>query len=579
MANHVLNGVVRRVRTVLALREAEELDDAGLLRGFAAGNADCFAAIVRRHGPMVLGVCRRLLPNPADTEDAFQAAFIVLVRKARSLRHPERLAGWLYQVAYRVARKARRRVVDRRDKERALVDAVAEAPVPDLVWRELRPVLDEELNRLPENLRLPVVLCFLQGLTKREAARRLSWPEGTVSSRLQHARERLRVRLSARGLALSAGVLHLALFHGTAPAAVPAALIVSTTNTATAAALATTATAAAALAEGVVQSMFHAKLKFVAAGVLTLGLLGGGAGWVLSDKGTHGAAYAEGPAPAPAAAAKPEAPAADDRPYDALVEEMLARVSEHEAEVMTKTAVLKRLLYRSPEDDQDGEVAKAQADLRAAEAALKAARAKAALVEDDKRKADAERLRRALYAAQIQLAEMQLQIAEARAREKELAAKVKKLEADIEQYRERVAWSERMAQKGYITKAQVQADRSQLQALMDDLNRLRSRQELARHKAELASREWHFDRLTKEAERGTSSPADLDKARIELAHARIELARLNIREEWRAIVEARGREVERTQKAVEQKLLPASELEKARKALDEARRRLAEVEK
>ena len=152
-----------------------------------------------------------------------RATFLVLVRKAASLSRPERFGNWLYGVAYRTALKARS-LNARRRSEQPLADVPAADGVADLVWRELRPILDDEVNRLPEKYRVPVVLCYLEGISKREAARRLGWPDGTLSSRLHKAREILRGRLTRRSLALSAGVVALALTQGAAPAAVPVSL-------------------------------------------------------------------------------------------------------------------------------------------------------------------------------------------------------------------------------------------------------------------------------------------------------------------------------------------------------------------
>ncbi len=230
--------------------------DAQLLERFGGGDHDAFSALVRRHGPMVLAVCRRLLPEPHDAEDAFQATFLVLVRKASDVGRPERLGNWLYGVAYHVALKARRRD-SRRRSQKPLTDVPVEGGIADLVWRELRPVIDEELSRLPEKYRTPVVLCYLEGVSKRAAARRLGWPEGTLSVRLHRAREILRRRLTRRGLALSAGVVAVALYRGAAPAAVSTALAGAVSATPVPA-------AAAALAEGVLRAMWWNKVKLSA---------------------------------------------------------------------------------------------------------------------------------------------------------------------------------------------------------------------------------------------------------------------------------------------------------------------------
>src|SRR5262249_17501866 len=148
------------------------------------GDEAAFTALVNRHGPMVLGVCRRVLRPAHDADDAFQATLLVLLRKARPLRRPELLGNWLYGVAHRTALKARTLAAKRRARERPVVDHLAGAPSPTAAWGDVRPVLDEEVSRLPAKYRAPVVLCYLEGKTNEEAARLLGCPTGTVFSRL-----------------------------------------------------------------------------------------------------------------------------------------------------------------------------------------------------------------------------------------------------------------------------------------------------------------------------------------------------------------------------------------------------------
>src|SRR6266480_335314 len=155
--------------------------------------------LVRRHGPMVLRVCQRLLHNWHDAEDVCQATFLVLASKAASGHWQASVAGWLHQVAYHLARKAQAAAVRRGVHERHVVDR----PVPDLLetitGRELQAVLDEELARLAEKYRAPLVLCYLEGATRDEAARQLGWALGTLKSRMERGRELLRIRLARRG--------------------------------------------------------------------------------------------------------------------------------------------------------------------------------------------------------------------------------------------------------------------------------------------------------------------------------------------------------------------------------------------
>jgi len=192
-----------------------------------------FRAMVVRHGPMVLGVCRHILNQHQDAEDAFQATFIVLARKAGSIHDRRVLARWLYEVAYRIAVRAKTNATRRRTLERQGVEMAVTACEYEPGWNELRPVLHEEVNRLPEKYRTPVVLCYLEGKTNEEVAQLLKWPVGTVKGRLSRARELLRARLTRRGLALSAAFLATALSHEAVFAeVVPSRLIDSTVHAA-----------------------------------------------------------------------------------------------------------------------------------------------------------------------------------------------------------------------------------------------------------------------------------------------------------------------------------------------------------
>jgi RNA polymerase sigma factor (sigma-70 family) len=177
----------------------EVLGDGPLLARFLAEkDQQAFAAIVSRHGPMVLGVCRRILRNFQDAEDAFQATFLVLARKAGSLSRPELLANWLYGVAFRTAQQARAKQARRSHHEWEAASMAAAWSEPEAGNGELREVLDQELFRLPEKYRAPLVLCYLEGKTNEEAARLLGWPPGSMSARLARGREMLRERLAGR---------------------------------------------------------------------------------------------------------------------------------------------------------------------------------------------------------------------------------------------------------------------------------------------------------------------------------------------------------------------------------------------
>jgi RNA polymerase sigma factor (sigma-70 family) len=236
------------------------MTDEQLLEGFLARRDEsAFEALLRRHGPMVLGVCRRVLRNSHDAEDAFQAAFLIFFRKAAAIRKRASLSSWLHRIAFRVAleaKGARRRSCHREVNAMPEPEAVPEADI----WSDLRPLLDRELDRLPDKYREAVVLCDLQGKTRKEAARQLGVPEGTLSGRLTTARRTLAKRLSRHGVALSGGTLATVLSQGAAPARVPRSLADSTVR-ALADAGAGASTTVTALAEGVLKIMLLGKLK------------------------------------------------------------------------------------------------------------------------------------------------------------------------------------------------------------------------------------------------------------------------------------------------------------------------------
>jgi RNA polymerase sigma factor (sigma-70 family) len=254
------------------------LTDGQLLARFIDGREEAaFAALVRRHGPMVLGVCRRLLGNADDAEDAFQVAFLVLARKAASVVKREAVASFLYGVAYRTALRAKARAAKRRATERQVED-MPHPEVPPAEAQDWQPLLDRELSALPEKYRAPIVLCDLECKTRREAARQLGLLEGTLASRLATARRMLARRLVRCGLALSGGALAVALAEG-ASAAVPAPLAVTTVKAAALVAVGKTAgvaTPVAVLMNEVLRAMLMTKLKvYVAVGVVAV-LLGAG---------------------------------------------------------------------------------------------------------------------------------------------------------------------------------------------------------------------------------------------------------------------------------------------------------------
>ncbi len=259
---------------------ADGLSDGELVGRFVSRRDEAaFEALLRRHGPMVLRLCRSVLRDLHAAEDAFQATFLVLACKAAAIRKQQSAAGWLYGVALRVARRARTRAEQRRRLEALALTEPAAPPAGDADLLELRWLLADELQRLPEKYRAPLVLCYLEGKTNQAAARELGWPSGSMSRRLERGRELLRERLAAKGVGVTAGLLALC-GESAAPAAVPAALFDSTLRSVTlfAAGAAAPAAAPVALAQGVLRAMSAAKLKLVVPLLLAITLAAGAAG-------------------------------------------------------------------------------------------------------------------------------------------------------------------------------------------------------------------------------------------------------------------------------------------------------------
>jgi RNA polymerase sigma factor (sigma-70 family) len=285
MASCRISRAVQCLRRTAFAEESAGLTDGQLLTRFIQGRDEAaFEALVGRHGPMVFGVCRRVLGNAHDAEDAFQAAFLVLVQKAASIRHPNLLANWLYGVAHTTALRAKVLAARRRSRERQVTDMPepAAGQGDEALWRDLQPLLDQELARLPENYRAAVVLCDLEGKTHKEAARQLGLPQGTVSGRLSRARAMLARRLTKRGLAVSGGSLAVLVSRQGASASVPAAVVSSTVKVATLLAAGQqlaagpVSTQVAALMGGVLRIMLLKKLRIVSA-LLLVGVLACGA--------------------------------------------------------------------------------------------------------------------------------------------------------------------------------------------------------------------------------------------------------------------------------------------------------------
>jgi RNA polymerase sigma factor (sigma-70 family) len=269
--------VLQHLRRLAGPHPAAQPPDGQLLERFIAGRDEAaFAALVRRHGPMVLNVCRSVLRHEQDAEDAFQATFLVLARRAASLREPAAVAGWLYEVAYRIALKAQAQAARRRAREQKATPMTPTDPTLDMRLRDLHRVLHEELRRLPEKYRLPLVLCYLEGRSQEEAAGQLGWSKGALRGRLDRGREQLRRRLTSRGVTLSALLCATAF----APRVAAEALVDSAVRAAVRAAVggvgATTLSArVSALADGATRAVFVSKLKVVSAVLLAAGFVAG----------------------------------------------------------------------------------------------------------------------------------------------------------------------------------------------------------------------------------------------------------------------------------------------------------------
>jgi RNA polymerase sigma factor (sigma-70 family) len=233
MPGNAVDVLLRQLRTFIAGPKAEGQSDRHLLEQFLSQRDEAsFAALLERHGPMVLGVCRRVLYDEHLAEDAFQATFLILARKAGTIHKRRSVGSWLHGVALRLARKAKTEALrfkrpDPRSKSLSAVDPQAEAS-----WHEAQEVLDDELQRLPDRYRLPLILCYLQGLTRDEAAVQLGWTAGRLKGLLDRGRDQLRSQLLRRGVTLSAAGAATLLADTVLSATVPPLLAVSTIHAA-----------------------------------------------------------------------------------------------------------------------------------------------------------------------------------------------------------------------------------------------------------------------------------------------------------------------------------------------------------
>lgn len=254
-----------------------ENSDGILLAEFAAtGREEPFEELVRRHYPLVLGVCTRTLGLRQDAEDAAQAVFLALAHKAKSLQGRDSVAGWLHHAARYVSQNALRLAALRREREREAGTMKQEAVEQESAWARLSPVLDRELDALPEKYRLPVILHYMEGRSEEEAARDLNCKTSTLSMRLSRARELLRDRLSRRGVAVTGALLFALLAEKAASAAVSSTVVATTSKAA--AGTGFLSAEVSALAKGGLKTMMWIKMKITAAVAATVILAGSGGG-------------------------------------------------------------------------------------------------------------------------------------------------------------------------------------------------------------------------------------------------------------------------------------------------------------
>jgi RNA polymerase sigma factor (sigma-70 family) len=317
------NTLLRYVRSLAAKQASGASSDRQLLQEFLTQRSETsFAALVRRHGPMVLSVCRRVLRNHHDAEDAFQAAFLVFARKAASIYKHESVSSFLHGVAYRVAANMRVEATRRAARERSHARPPFADPCDDITWRELRAVLDEELSKLPEQHRAPLVLCYLEGKTQDEAARLLGWSKSTFRRRLESGRDRLGRQLTRRGVTLSAALSAPLLADATAQASLSPLLADSTVRAGLASALGNTVSGivsaqVAALAEGGVASLLTKKASIVAILLLSLTV---GFGGLLAHRAVPRDTLVEAPAAPKTPQLAPPSPPARSASKDQAIE-------------------------------------------------------------------------------------------------------------------------------------------------------------------------------------------------------------------------------------------------------------------
>jgi RNA polymerase sigma factor (sigma-70 family) len=279
MAKPLLNGVIHHLRNIAAVQTYQGLPDHELLERYVKANDEtAFTVLIERHGPMVFGVCRRTLPNFHDAEDACQACFLVLARKAASVRKKASLSSWLHGVAYRLALKLKRDSARRKARELGVNLPASKDPAAEVSWREAQGIMDEMLQRLPARYREPLILCYLECLTRDEAAQRLGLSSGSLHGRLERARDLLRKSLAQRGLTLPVVMFAAMLGESASQGALAPLFVVSLTKAAKLLAgghlltESVVSTKVIALTQEVLKNMFLTNLKIGTAAVLCAGL-------------------------------------------------------------------------------------------------------------------------------------------------------------------------------------------------------------------------------------------------------------------------------------------------------------------
>ncbi len=546
MNGRSLNGLMDLLRRAAARQETVTLTDAELLLRFARQRDEgAFELLVWRHGPMVHNVCRRVLRDAHAAEDAFQATFLTLVRKAASIARRESLPGWLYRVAYRVALRARERQGHWRSGDDLLQEVAAPAEaVSDC--REWLALLDEEIGRLPEKYRVPLVLCHLEGKTLAEAARLLGCPRGTVAVQLSRARQRLRGSLARRGVALSTALGAALASRASLSAALVQTTVRAVLSYAGRAGVGVVSPAVISLTEGVLQAMFYGKLKMTAAVLLATAFVGSGAGWVAFRAGeARGAAVAADDEAGAKADEKPAAQRREAPPAGAKELEEKRRRRELQAK---RHVELGRLLeetearYEKQEQQWLKELIEARARVMQGEEEIKLreedlARKREALQRPDE--PGLERLQEALLAKKERLRQL-------RQAAKEDTPQVQALAKEIGEFEEKIAARKSDSLKRHevevkeltrLTARDLREQRLELLTAEEQLRSLRRRQERQRdaarrdfeHRAERARQMQEMiedDEGVAAPVRANETERKMDQLLRELAELRREVKRL-----------------------------------------------------